>query len=929
MQGFTNVDSKQINVPKEWRRLEDFEGSTLTNDPQLKGKIQMAFQMLLLLFMGRCALAHAQTMQLPLEAEYTGKDGGKQIRAVRVNSDGFELDGKLNDEMWRFAEFVSDFLQKEPNEGAPPQEKTEVGFLYDDHALYVGAWMHSDNPKQIRALVTRRDKEGSSEQLIVSLDTYRDRRTAYSFGVTAAGVRIDYYHPEDDADTEKRDYLFHPVWAAKTDINSAGWTAEMRIPFSQLRFNKGATQVWGVNLNRRIPARNEDDFWALIPKQETGWASRFGGLVGIEGIQPSRRLELLPYTSGNATFTADIDSNNPFDEARDFVARTGADFKMGLGPSVTLFGTINPDFGQVEADSAKVNLSQFETFFVDHRPFFADRFQFLGGTRLEGPTRSTFFYPRRIGAPPHGRAEGDYIKMPANTTIVGATKVAGRLASGLSIGALTALTAREYAKTFDQAADTFGKTEVEPLTNFNVLRLKQEFGPSASTVGMMLTAVRRDVSGDEPLAQILTQQAYTGGVDWHVHFDGGKYELSGEFGFSFVEGEPGAIERIQRSSTHYFQRPDTTHVSLDPSRTSLFGYIGRVNFEKKSGRHWLWDVSAVAESPAFAPNDLSLLFTSDDLIALASLRYRETQPTTLFHRYELGIWNLNRWDYGGIHQETTTYTWVDLTWRNFMTSSFWLGGWPRARSNVLTRGGPLMGTAAGMEVGLNLSSSSAKRNTGSLELSHGRDEQSGWNYTIAGRMTFRPRDQWEFSVRPSYSRSVDARQYITTLAGGPAATFGQRYIFSFVDRSTPSAQLRLNYALTPDLSLEVYAEPFAASGRFYDFGELPKPGSRQLRQYGVDGTTIFRQTDGSMTIMDDSDRFTLSNRDFNVRSFRSNVVLRWEWRLGSTLFLVWQQDRSSSETQGERVGPEGLWGALTASGDNFIAVKVSNWLPVN
>lgn len=589
----------------------------------------VAVGMILLLLGGLCSLTHAQNTQRPSAAKHIGGDGRKQIRAIRVPSNVLALDGRLDDEVWQEAFFVSDFLQKEPHEGAPPREKTEVGFLYDDDALYVGARMHSNNPEAIRALVTRRDKEGSSDQLIVSLDAYRDRRTAYSFGVTAAGVRIDYYHPRDDAD--ERDYTFDAVWEAKTALDSGGWTTEMRIPFSQLRFNKRETQVWGVNLNRRIPSRNEDLFGVLIPKDDTGWASRFGELVGIEGIKPSRRLELLPYTAGNATFTSDTDPNNPFDEKRDFVGRAGADFKMGLGPNATLFGTVNPDFGQVEADPAEVNLSQFETLFADRRPFFTEGFQFLGGTRLQGGTRSTLFYTRRIGLPPRGHAEGDYIETPNSTTILGATKVTGRLASGLSIGALSALTARESAKTFDTATVSFDKTEVEPLTSFNVFRLQQEFGPSTSTVGLMLTAVRRDVSADDSLAQRLSRQAYAGGGNWNLRFEGGKYELSGELGFSFIEGERGAIERVQRSSTHYFQRPDATHITLDPERTSLFGYLGLVQLRKKSGRHWLWEVRASTESPAFAPNDLALQFTSDDIDVRGNLRYRETKPTKLLH----------------------------------------------------------------------------------------------------------------------------------------------------------------------------------------------------------------------------------------------------------------------------------------------------------
>ena len=856
--------------------------------------------------------------QLPVDS-----NDRKQIRAIRIDADIPKIDGKLNDEAWKQAKFVSDFLQKEPNEGAPPHDKTRVGFLYDGDALYIGAQMYSENPDAIRALVTRRDKEGSSEQLVVSLDTFYDRRTAYSFGVTAAGVRLDYYHPEDDTDPEERDNSFDPVWEAKVTRDSTGWMAEIRIPFSQLRFNNREVQVWGVNLNRRIPARNEDIFWVVIPKNKAGWASRFGDLVGIKGIRPSRRIEMFPYAAGNSTFASDVDANNPFDEAYDTAARMGGELRMGLGPNVTLEATVNPDFGQVEADPAEVNLSQFETIFEERRPFFTEGIQYLGGTR------SDYFYTRRVGAPPHGSVSSNYVDIPENTTILGAAKATGRLASGLSIGAMSALTGREFASAFDTSTDSINEVEVEPLTAFNVARLQKEFGDSGSTAGVMFSAVNRDVSRGSPLAEILTRQAYAGGGEWDVRFDDGTYRFTGGVGFSFIEGAPDAIERAQRSRIHYFQRPDATHVSFDPTRTAFPGYMGQAEFEKRSGRHWLGEIHISAESPGFNSNNAALQFSSDNVRLLSTLRYRETTPGTLYHRYEIGSRLYNRWNFDGVRQFTGSQNWFDVTLPNFTRLYFEVEGWPRASRDESTRGGPLMGSGAGLDVDLKLFSSPASRTSWLVDTSYTVDELGRWDIAVIGQVAFRPSDRWEFSVNPTYSQETYPRQYITELEGGREVTFGKRYIFSFVDRSTLSTQFRLNYALTPDLSLEIYAEPFAASGRFYNFGELLAPESRELRTYGEDGTTIVRSENGELTVTDGADRFTLPNRDFNVRSFRSNVVFRWEWRLGSTLFLVWQQDRSASEAHGDLVRLPNLWGALTAGGDNFIALKLSYWLPVN
>ena len=398
----------------------------------------------------------------------------KQFRATRIDGDSPRLDGVLDDTAWQRAEFFSDFLQKDPVEGAPPTDRTEVAIIYDDHALYIGARMFSKNPSKIRAQVSRRDNNGNSDRIIISLDTYCDRRTAYTFVVTAAGVRVDYYHSTDVE--YDRDHSYNPVWDADAHINAEGWTAEMRIPFSQLRFASTVEQTWGININRFVPDTNEDLYWVLIPKNETGWSSKFGNLTGIRNVRSSRRIELLPYETSSATFTSDTHPDDPFNDGSEFTSRVGADLKMGLGSNLTLDATINPDFGQVEADPAEVNLTAYETFFDEKRPFFIE------GSQLFENIGPEFFYSRRIGAPPHGVAEGDFRDVPDNTTIISAAKLTGRLNSGLSIGVLTALTSRERARSFFAATDSTvarrEKNEVEPLSGFGVLRLQQEFGRS-------------------------------------------------------------------------------------------------------------------------------------------------------------------------------------------------------------------------------------------------------------------------------------------------------------------------------------------------------------------------------------------------------------------------------------------------------------------
>jgi hypothetical protein len=846
----------------------------------------------------------------------------KEIRAVRIVGDRPIIDGQLDEEVWKRGHVISDFWQREPKEGAPATESTKVRVLYDEEALYVAARMYSKNPEKISAAATRRDQLGYAETLIINLDCYRDRKTSYSFGVTAAGVKQDYYHPIDD-EIKSRDVSFNPVWEAKTAIDSLGWTVEFRIPFSQVRFRDEKHQIWGVNFNRYIPARNEDVYWQLRRNRDTGWASLFGDLMGIEDIRPSLRIEILPYGASSARFTGGRDLNNPFDDGRNLAGRIGADLKMGLGPNLTLDATINPDFGQVEADPAVVNLTAFETFFTERRPFFVE------GNRLLSNTVPVYFYSRRIGAAPHGSAKGSFVDQPTNSTILGAAKISGRLGSGLSLAALSALTAREYARTYEVSSGSTSSVEVEPLTSFGVVRLEQEFGPYVSTAGVTLTGVRRWFRPGTTLPGLLVREAFSGGGNWNLRFQGGMYELGGDVGFSYVNGEPAAVLRLQTSSARYFQRPDATYSRVDSSRTSLFGYTGRLAFNKNGGEHWLWGISGTIESPGFELNDIGRITSVDDIEVSANLHYRETLPTKFLHNYDFGVTIGEGWDFDKVAQYLTIGLTGKVTWKNYWRTTIDWTYKGRAQSDDLTRGGPMMGTSAGWNLAASTASGVTSKTKLSIALAYGTDELGGWSYEVSGSYAPRPADEWELSFTPRFTRSVYPRQYVTTLTGGRAATFGRRYIFSFIEQSTLSMQIRFAYNFSPELSLELYAEPFAASGRYYDFGELLAAQSRDLRMYGTDGTTIARQADGSFLIVDRGKSFALSNRDFNVRSFRSNVVLRWEWRLGSTLYFVWQQNRASTKNDGNLVTSSSLLESFAATGDNILAIKLSYWLPVD
>jgi hypothetical protein len=848
----------------------------------------------------------------------------KQARASRAGGGAMLLDGRLDERAWTDAIPVADFVQAEPNEGAAPTDGMEVRFLYDDDALWIGARMEST--QGLQAPLSRRDDGEQSEYVQVEMDTFLDRRTAYMFGITASGVRLDHYHPsdnEDDTDDE-----FDPVWQARTSVDQGGWTAEMRVPFSQLRFNDQPERVFGLNIKRWRPNLNEQTYWVVVGRTARGWASRFGELRGIDGLQASRRLEFLPYVASSSRMTGNRDRRNPFDDGVNLAGRTGMDMKIGLSSNLTLEATINPDFGQIEADPAEVNLTVFETIFTERRPFFIE-----GNNVLEAGT-TNFYYSRRIGARPIGDARGEYVDYPSTNTILTAAKLTGRFQSGTSIGFLGAVTDEESAET--SAAGLFSDVRVAPRTAWGVARVIQEFGSEGSTVGAHLTAVERDLAAQDPLAALLVRRAVTGGVDTRIRFGDRTYEGAFNLGVTYLEGEPAAIERVQRANGHFLQRLDQPDIRLDPTRSTFSGAQIQGSLNKIAGRHWLWGGSLQIETPEFHPLDFGRLNYAGDYTGGPRLTYRETQPGRFLRAYSLGV-NLN--NYGHFDRDLgvrhTLGSNNSFTLTNFWVATLNVSRFFRGLDPQLTRGGPSMETPLGWNVSTSLRNQAGSSTAWSGSVDRRSNEFGERTWEFSGSVSAQPSPAFQVSVAPTYANETATnasfngpvnRQYLSTLDGGRAETYGRRYIFGYVDRTTLSTQIRFNITFKPDVTLDVYTEPFAASGRYNGFGELERTRGRELRRYGTDGTTLERLADGSVRVTDGGAVFVLPNRDFNVRSFRSNVVLRWEWRPGSTLFVVWQQDRSSTASTGGHVGLGDLFDSLSASGDNVLALKTTWWL---
>jgi hypothetical protein len=849
----------------------------------------------------------------------------KTVNAVKINSASPFIDGKLNESCWKNTSIMSEFTQKDPMEGSAAFNKVEIHYIYDDNALYIGARMFKDSPDDIVATVSRRDNVGNSERIIISIDSYNDKRTAYTFGLTSSAVRFDYYHSSDSE--HDRDYSFNPVWTGKTNIDEKGWTAEIKIPFSQLRFNDIDKQVWGVNVNWWAPNKREDSYWILVPKNETGWSSRMGDLTGIEGIKPSSRIELTPYIAADALINTHYDKDNPFENETDLNSRIGLDFKMGLGPNYTLDATINPDFGQVEADPAEVNLSAFETTFSEKRPFFTEGRKLIQGS---GPQ---YFYSRRIGAKPMGNPDpnafSSYIRTPDHSQILGATKISGRSQSGLSIGGLAALTAEEYSKLYFSGSDSTAELISAPMTGFAVARAQQEFGENTSTVGFMLTGIKRDIKEGSLLESQLSKNAVSGGSDWNIRFNEGEYVLAGHLGFSHVRGSKEAILAYQQRSSRYFQRPDAGHVSIDSNSTNISGMAGAIRFNKNTGTNWLWGASYSFETPGLELNDMGRLHSADDMDINANLTYRDNVPGDYFHKFRFNLSAFNQLNFDGVSLRkgsnlNTNFTFLDR-------SSFHINFWHNFEglSDDLTRGGPIMGvySHSGMNTGYN--SDWTKNLRWNFNVNLNKSPSGAYQIATNGQISFRDGGRLELSFSPRYDKIISTRQYIASLDNGKEENYGKRYIFSSIERQTISSKFRLTYAFSPDLTLEIYAEPFASSGSYYDYGEMEKVENKDLILYGENNTQLTKHEDGSYTVNDDGTEFDIDNHDFNYLSFRSNLVLRWEWMPGSTFFLVWQQNRAAYDTISSPVNMASYFDTFSSDGTNSLAIKVSYWFPVD
>ena len=852
------------------------------------------------------------------------------LQAVRASTT-ISLDGRLDEDAWQQAPPAVGFLQRDPNQGDPASEPTELRILFDDHALYVGARLHAGAPGAIVRQLSRRDLVAEADSFSLFLDPHHDHRTGVEFQVSAAGVQRDSVVYDDNFEDDTWD----AVWESAVTIDAGGWTVEMRIPFSQLRFPEAPRHTWGVNARRVVRSKNEESWLALVPKNENGLASRMAHLEGILGIAPGRHLELVPYASMRAEYMEPAQPGNPWNDGSRLFGGAGLDVKYGVGTGLALVGAINPDFGQVEVDPAVVNLTAYETFFEEKRPFFTEGSQvFLRFGRSGASDYTTFFYPepllfysRRIGRAPQGTAQGEFVDSPASTTILAAAKLVGRT-KGWNVGLLDAVTGRENA--WVSAGMSRHRIEVEPLTNFFVARAQRELGHRGG-LGFLGSAVnRRQQAGD--LDSLLVDRAFVAGADGHLFLDERRdWVVSGGLAGSHVSGSPAAVLRLQRAEQRYYQRPDAPHVSVDATAASLSGWSGRVGLHKNSGNvtfgAGLWGIS-----PGFEPNDLGFATQTDRAGGHGIALFRKLTPDRFTRTRRLSVAKWWTWNYGRECQGDGVQVTAGAQLRNYWQLDLGLGRSWNTWDDKLTRGGPTTIRPGIRNLAVAVSTDSRWRFWASASLTLQKRDFGSRSQLYGVTLNVKPWAALTLSATPSLLQVHTVAQYLATVPDETStSTFGARYVFGGLDQTEVSIPLRVNLVLSPKLSLQLYTQALLSAGDYPQVKELAAPRTYDFPVYGTDVGTIMKEPGGSDYLIDPDGggparSFRLTDPDFNLKSLRANAVVRWEFRPGSTAYLVWTQRRQNQAHPGDSSFGRDAGELFRSPSDDVFMIKVAWWL---
>ena len=845
----------------------------------------LPFLLLLLIARGASAQESAAT------ADHMARPIAQAVRAGGAIS----IDGELDEAAWQQAPLIDDFTQVDPEEGQPVSQRTEVRILFDDDALYIGARLHDDGAVTTR--LGRRDMPLlDADWFGVVIDSYHGHRTGYVFDVNPSGVQRDAVKSMTSGG-ESDDNSWDAVWDVATSVDDGGWTAEYRIPFSQLRFNPAESMVWGLQLERLIGRNREYAVTSFTPKSERGGIPTYGHLAGLGGLSAGERLELLPYAVARGEY---VDPGaNPFRTDSEHALSAGLDALYRVTSDMTLNATINPDFGQVEVDPAVINLGVYETFFEEKRPFFIEGGEIFG---FGGGNTGNLFYTRRVGRQPQMPPPTAQADVPVSTTILGAAKLSGRTAGGWSLGVMEAITAREEA-TFRTSTGDETMT-VEPLTNYLVTRARRDMRGGRSALGGMLTMTHRDLD-DPTLDSFLRSSAYAIGIDGRHEWADRRWILYGNVALSHIRGTPSAMLAVQTAPNHYFQRPDADHLEIDADVTSMTGLSALLALGRQAGEHWRGEVQVATTTPKYEINDLGFNYRTDRRDGQLTVSYLEQQPGSFWRNYSV----TGRTRFEGNYDNEMIANWLTLatTWRHL---SYWQvhGSFThslRANDDRLTRGGPIAVRPSTTSGFLLFSSDPRRELTWGLVLEGERNEFDGWYWAVGPEIGIKTSPRWNLTLVPQFSRAGIVAQYVATVPdAGYTPTFGSRYVFAPLDQTTFAMETRFNYTFNPRLSFELYAQPLISSGAYGDAVYLTAPKTYDFAAYT-----------GSVP-----------DRDFNLRSLRGTAVLRWEWRPGSTFYAAWQQSRADYAAGVDNFDFSRDREALfEAQPDNIFVLKASYW----
>jgi len=807
------------------------------------------------------------------------------------------IDGNLTEKEWD-GKWESGFVQREPYDDAEPTQQTKFRILFDNEYIYVAIKAMDTSPDSIVSRLSRRDKV-DGDMVGIFFDSYHDLRTAFGFFVSAAGVKTDEIFSEDGM---IEDPTWDPIWYVKTKKESWGWAAEMKIPLTQLRFEKNSHEVWGLDILRLLFRKNEVSLWQPVSRNASGFTHLYGEM-GFNGeILPKKQFDITPYVNAGVN-SYPSDKLNKFADGSDTKLNAGVDGKIGVTNNLTLDFTINPDFGQVEADPSQVNLTAYETFFVEKRPFFIEGnniTRFPIGFGDGDLSTEQVFYSRRIGRKPQyspDLADGEYIRMPDFTRIIGAAKLTGKTSKGWSVGIIESLGARETAQIDSNGV---AKQEVvEPLTNYFVGRLQKDINKGNTIIGFLGTSTDRALD-TSPLQSLLHKSARSASFDFKQYFDKKNWLFQFNSVFSNVNGSKEAISSTQTSSTHYFQRPDAGYYHYDPNLTSLTGNGGNVQLTKIGGNLNCM-LATMWKSPKLELNDIGYLRSTDEIIQVFWSGYKFTKPYGIMRSANLNINQWNAWNYFGEHLLLGGNFNGHIQFKNQWAFHTGLNLDTESLSPSQLRGGPMMVMPGDHSFWYFVESDIRKKLSLKYQESHLRQGfSSGSTDQYAPVIRYQPLNTLEFSFEPTYIRNFNELQYIAEAS----YLNNKRYILGSLNQYTFAFSFRININILPNLTIQYWGQPYLSSGNYSQIKMVtnsrdPKYANR-FRIYGSQQLSVPDANNNYHVDenLDGNPDYQFENPNFNFNEFLSNLVLRWEYLPGSVLYLVWGQHRLYQATQG-------------------------------